>query len=62
MKQHLAQKRKSAGSDDTVCLLVIARDDVANGAQGWGLDDFFTGGDELYEVPGCAISKREVRF
>ena len=57
MEQHLTQQGERARSDHAVGLLVVARDDVADGAQGGGLDHLFAGGNELHEVFDGYLSK-----
>ena len=56
MKQHLAQEREGAGADDAVGLFVVSGYDVADGTQGWGLDNFFAGRNELHEVPATSVT------
>jgi hypothetical protein len=60
MEQHLAQKRKRSSSNDTVCLLVVACDDVANGTQGGSLDEVFTRRNELNEVLNGHVAEESV--
>ena len=43
VEQHLAQEWQCSRSDDAVGLLVVASDDVADGAESGGLNDFFAG-------------------
>ena len=57
MEQHLTQQGERARSDHAVGLLVVASDDVADGAQGGGLHDFFAGGNELHEVLDGNLNK-----
>jgi hypothetical protein len=60
MKQHLAQKRKRSSSDDTVRLLVVACNNVADGAQGGSLDEVFARRNELNEVLNGHVAEESV--